>query len=231
MVPLDLIAAAFLFAVGVFIPIVCIRSHAALSRGGPVPARRSIHAGTLVSLSILAAFALWTAHRVGILLFPVPRIDATLAAITAAAVVTLWAIGFVRWKRRMGSPDSRRRLLAILPRTPGDYGVWVVLSLAAGVGEEIVYRGVLFSILQYLTSSWLTAALLTAVAFGLAHAIQGWGSVAITLIMSLLAQWLVLRAGDLYLAMAAHFTYDVGAGILYAAMARRAGLLVDPVPD
>lgn len=227
---LDPVAAAFLLAVGVFIPFVSLRAHARLSRGQAMPARRNLHRGTLISLSLLTAFALWAAHRVQMRLFPEPRPDLTLISVTGAAVVGLWIVGAVRWRRRTQSPETRRRLVALLPRSGTDFAMWVALCVAAGVGEEIIYRAVLFGVLEFLTGSWPVAAVLTALCFGLAHATQGWGSIAITFVISLLAQWLVLRAGDLYLAMGAHFTYDLGAGIMYAAMARRAGLFDDHVP-
>ena len=225
MPPLDPIATLFILLVGVLLPLVCFRSHRALVRGMALPPRGRTHRSTLISLGVLTALALWVAWRVGMTLFPVPRLDLGLAGVAAAGVAGLVVAGVVRWKMR--SAQARAWLVAILPRTPRDFLMWLALCVAAGVGEEIVYRGVLFGTLEYWTGSWGVAAVLAAAAFGLAHLVQGWAAAGVTFAMALLAQWLVLRAGDLYLAMAAHFTYDVAVGFLYARMARQDGLFAE----
>jgi len=226
--PLDPIAALFLVVVGLFLPIACIRSAIRVSRGTPLPPFRATRLSTLIVLGSLTAFALWVARHVGMPLFPPPRFDLTLTIITAAVVVALLIGGVIHWRLRPAA--SRAGLVALLPRTPGDFVWWAAVCAMAGIGEEIIYRGVLYGILEHLTGSWLAATLLAAAVFGVSHAIQGWSAGAVTFTMALLVQWLVYCSGDLYLAMAAHFTYDMAAGFVYSWLARKAGLFTEPEP-
>src|SRR5262245_21285315 len=98
---------------------------------------------------------------------------------------------------------------------------WVLLCLMAGVGEEIVYRGVLFGILSWWTNSWWAAAIIAAVAFGFAHMVQGMRSGILITILALGMQGLVRLTGDLYHAMAVHFVYDLIAMEMIARLGRR----------
>ena len=116
-----------------------------------------------------------------------------------------------RARRRTLQPEDRRRARLL----------WLAVSLAAGVSEEITYRGVFFLLLHRVTGSVLAAALLAAAAFGLAHVVQGRESVLVIFGIALLAQTLVLVTGTLLVAMAVHVAYDVPAGPVYGRLARR----------
>src|SRR5258706_280095 len=72
-----------------------------------------------------------------------------------------------------GRAANKYRLYSILPHSANEFPSYLLLCLAAGIGEEVVYRGMLFAILAYLTGSQLAAVLLASVAFALAHAVQG----------------------------------------------------------
>ncbi len=102
-----------------------------------------------------------------------------------------------------------------MPRTSNELGIWAVISLSAGFVEEIVYRGVLFGILDYWLNNWWAAAILCAVAFALGHAIQGMKSSSIIFVMSVIFQGLVYFTGTLYVAMVVHAVYDFIAGAAY----------------
>lgn len=216
----DPLAMAFLLLVALFIPYLALRSHLSLVRGNPMPPTRRAHRSTLVFLGLLTALAAWVAHRADIVLFPPVHVDPGLAGAAGAGVVVMLIIGAVRWRFR--SPDSRRRLEALLPRGPADWLTWIMLCLAAGVGEEIAYRAVFHTLLERWTGQWAVAATLGALAFGLAHAVQGLGAMVLTCAIGLALQVLVRASDNLYLAMAAHFTYDLAAGALYVFLARAA---------
>ena len=87
------------------------------------------------------------------------------------------------------------------PRDAGERGLWVGVSLAAAVSEEVTYRGVMYALLLRLTHDPLTAAVATAALFGAAHAVQGARGVLAIGAISLGLQGLVLLAGSLYVAM------------------------------
>jgi membrane protease YdiL (CAAX protease family) len=103
--------------------------------------------------------------------------------------------------------------------------MWVALSLSAGVGEELVWRGVLPSLLAVLTGSVAIAIALSVVSFALAHAIQGLRSVLAIATIAAAFHALVFVSGSLYVGMVVHFVYDVIAGFTYASFARELKML------
>ena len=107
--------------------------------------------------------------------------------------------------------------------------MWVVLSLSAGIGEELVWRGVLPALIARLTGSLALGIALSVASFALAHAIQGMRSVLAIAAIAAAFHALVFIAGSLYPAMLVHFAYDVFAGFTYARFARELGILRSPV--
>jgi membrane protease YdiL (CAAX protease family) len=89
---------------------------------------------------------------------------------------------------------------------------WVGVSAAAALGEELVFRGVTVTLLSQLFGNWLFAAVVTSIAFGLAHAVQGWVNSFHVALFGMAFHLLVLATGDLWMAMAVHFVYDVVTG-------------------
>jgi membrane protease YdiL (CAAX protease family) len=81
----------------------------------------------------------------------------------------------------------------LLPKTLSESLVWIVVSLAAGICEELVYRGYLQQQLWSLTGSLPAALFLQAVIFGAGHIYQGWKPALVTaiygLIFGLVAAW------------------------------------------
>lgn len=109
----------------------------------------------------------------------------------------------------------------LLPRTPLERAVFVLLSLAAGVFEELAFRGFLIPALRTASGSTALALALSSVAFGLVHGYQSatGAARAATLGMVLAVPFLV--TGSLVPSMAAHALYDVIAGIFLANWALR----------
>jgi membrane protease YdiL (CAAX protease family) len=103
--------------------------------------------------------------------------------------------------------------------------MWVVLSLSAGIGEELAWRGVLPALLAMVSGSLILAIALSVTSFALAHAIQGPRSVLAIATIAAAFHALVFISGSLYVGMVAHFAYDVIAGFTYARFARDLGLL------
>ena len=225
MPPLAPSAGLYLLFVGVMLPLAALRS---VARSGAValPPRRVVFINTLLLLIVTGTLAIVTARSIGLPIFArhIPSARDLIAAALAAAIVGGWVP--IGWRLR--SPERRRRLLALLPQTPGERGLWLVLTLAAGFFEEIIYRGVLFSIVMYLTHSWWVAALLCALVFALVHAVQGLRSAIVVGVIALIFQALVRVTGSLYEAMVVHFLYDLVVGLVIGAQARVIGAEAQP---
>ena len=84
----------------------------------------------------------------------------------------------------------------------------ILLGLAAGVGEETLFRGVLQPWVTELTASHWTAILSTSIVFGLLHAVTPMYFVVATMI-SLYFGWVLVQTDNLLVPMLAHGLYDV----------------------
>lgn len=108
-------------------------------------------------------------------------------------------------------------VLPMLPRTTAGRRGWAMLSLSAGVTEEITYRGLLLLTLAVVLPTGTPAAALVAAAavlFGLAHWYQGWTGVLSTGIFGALMAGLFLVTGSLLLPMVLHTIVDLRALML-----------------
>ncbi|HSG06963.1 MAG TPA: CPBP family intramembrane glutamic endopeptidase [Longimicrobiales bacterium] len=118
---------------------------------------------------------------------------------------------FRRGAMALGAGESPM-LRALLPRTARERGIFAVLSLAAGVAEEIAYRGYALTVVATVTGAgW--AAVATSVVFGVLHAYQGWLGVLRTGALGGLLAWGYLASGSLWAPMAAHAILDLLLGI------------------
>jgi membrane protease YdiL (CAAX protease family) len=92
--------------------------------------------------------------------------------------------------------------------------LWILLSLAAGFSEELVFRGYLQRQFHAATGSIVAAVILQGVAFGLAHTYQGWGRVIVISGLGILYGVLAARRGNLRANMLAHAWSDIFEGYL-----------------
>lgn len=142
------------------------------------------------------AFALWSGTLVGAGL-----------ALTA---------GF-RWMGMILGLREAPLLRSLLPRTASERAAFTGLSVAAGVGEELTYRGYVIPVLAGLLGP-AGAAAVSSVVFGVLHAYQGPLGMARTAALGGLLAWGFLASGSLLPPIAAHALLDV---VLGAALAER----------
>jgi membrane protease YdiL (CAAX protease family) len=141
---------------------------------------------------------------------PVPLLLWTLvAAVGILAVQLAFLLGRVRFGIREASLVHQ-----LLPRTLPEKVVFSFLSLAAGVGEEMAFRGFAVPGLALLTGSSWGAALISSLAFGLLHGYQGWLGVARTGAMGLVLAGVFLVSGTLWPAILAHALLDLVTGLI-----------------
>jgi membrane protease YdiL (CAAX protease family) len=131
------------------------------------------------------------------------------ASITAASLGLL--LGFRFLGNALGIPESDV-LLGLLPATRGERLAFAGLSVVAGLGEEVVFRGYALPVLSGFTGV-AGAAVATSVAFGVLHAYQGGFGVARTAAMGGVLAWGYLAAGSLWPVVLAHTVIDLLGGI------------------
>src|SRR5688572_6161215 len=126
----------------------------------------------------------------------------------------LFVLGVYVLRKRVGVPETPI-LKELLPRTANEKGAFAVLSLTAGIGEEVVFRGyALAALLPFLGGGW-GAALFTSVVFGLLHAYQGPLGMARTTLLGFLLAASVLISGSLWPAITAHVALDLLGGLVW----------------
>lgn len=128
------------------------------------------------------------------------------------AVICLASLmGGVQMKRivRSGAEMPNGALGALLPRTGGERFWGGLVSLNAGLSEELFFRLALPLLLFSLTGDGALSFWLAVVIFGLGHAYQGlWGIVTTTLVGAVLG-FAYLYSGNIWLAVAIHAGIDL----------------------
>lgn len=142
-----------------------------------------------------------------------PTLLAAAGVLVAGGLLVLYtfkaASPFFGWTER----DVVRQ---IMPTTPPEKGVFALLAVAAGVFEEIVFRGFLPAFLLPWTGSYLLAALPAAVAFGISHAYQGSHGMLRTGVLGLWLAFGVGWTGSLWPSIFAHAALDLLIGLALA---------------
>jgi len=212
---------------GLLIPWAAWRTKGRLERQ-PLPGRPRHFVAVIIQLLLFLLISVSVAYAEGIDLLIAPgrlALSSGLAALLLVGGVVLMA---PKW--RQGVEQRERKLHLFMPRTPGERRLWVTLAVAAGISEEVTYRGVMYAVLAGVTGSGVAAALIASVIFGVSHSVQGWKSAGVITIIALLLHGLVALSGTLLLAIAIHALYDAVAGLAYGRMGEELGYPVDGVP-
>lgn len=100
------------------------------------------------------------------------------------------------------------KLEAILPRDGQQLRWALVVSVFAGVFEEIAYRGYLMAYFGTWFGPWGALAA-SSVLFGLAHTYQGFWGVIVTGLLGALFGWIYIETGSLLLPILLHAVLDI----------------------
>jgi membrane protease YdiL (CAAX protease family) len=221
-------AAMFLVLIGVWLPYLAWKSARQLGTGALPLSRSAFFLQVIGTQAFLFAAGVFTASRNRISLWRPPHDP--LVSWTAAVVFLLLLLASLKWRWSAKPLDSKRRLFDILPHDARELRVYAFVALSAGIAEEIVYRGVLTTLLTRLTGSFVLAGFASAAVFGVSHLLQGWRAVITIFGIALLSQWLVAFTGSLLPVMAVHALYDLVAGVVIPRWYVRDGLATSPLP-
>jgi membrane protease YdiL (CAAX protease family) len=143
----------------------------------------------------------WVAIGVGAL--------AILAQVIYLAMVSRNADKLTAIKEQMGELSN------LAPQTRTENRLFDMVSITAGVCEEILYRGLLLATLVSLVGTWPAVAI-TSLIFGLGHAYQGISGIAKTGLIGLVLAWLTVSSGSLFIAIVLHTVVDMTSGRVMA---------------
>jgi len=124
------------------------------------------------------------------------------AALRGGSFVLLYLLG-----------QSSANTAFLLPSNPLELFLWFGVSVAAGVCEEIVYRGYLQRQLWALSGNLPLAIALQSLIFGVAHLYQGWRPALITAVFGLAFGLLAAWRKSIIPGAIAHSLIDLIAGI------------------
>lgn len=132
------------------------------------------------------------------------------------ALDVFFQYGTKKWRDR--SLKQRHTSLAFVPSDKKELLHFIFLAFAAGIGEEIIFRGFLIHYLLYWTgnneSGTLTAILLASALFAFLHGYQGFRSMVKIFFLSLLFAGIFLYSHSLILVMIIHAVIDMLSGWL-----------------
>jgi hypothetical protein len=106
----------------------------------------------------------------------------------------------------------------MLPHGRAEMVLWIALSISAGICEETIFRGYLQRQFTALTQSAPTGILLSAAAFGAAHAYQGFRMVILIAIYGSMFGVLAYWRGSVRPGMIAHAWQDSLGGLVGSLM-------------
>jgi hypothetical protein len=207
---------------GVFIPFLVVRGRMRfVDETRPLPSRLRHFQSTAFTLVLFCGLSLWIGRLQWIDLFPrrVPSLWSILAGVGLLALF----VAFMRPRWRRAVERKNRVVHLFMPDNATERAWWIAVSVLAGVGEEITWRGVQTVLLDSLIGNYALAVLVCAAMFGAAHYTQGWKSALIIAFFSLGFGGLVWLSGSLYVAMAVHVAYDIAAGLTYGKLGRELG--------
>ncbi len=184
----------------------------------------------LVVEIVLAAVGLGVSRWTGTPILEITRVDLTSIVLALAATLPLLALLFVGMREEVRSLAWLREMFHkfIIP-TLGNLSTFEILlvSIMAGFGEEVFFRGFLQGALGRVFNPWM-ALVLVSILFGLAHYVSLRYAIVTALIGAYLGA-LFLWTGNLFVPMAVHALYDFVAILMILRMARQP-VARQPVP-
>lgn len=196
----------FLLWVLLLHPAAAWQAYRRLARGEPIGPKiyRFRLSFYLILFSTLTALAVAGTNQLS--LTPATSGASVLLGIVVAAV-----FGYAGTRRGSRvSPAQQERIRLLYAPTDIKEWIWAVwVGLCAGIGEEIVYRCVLFQILVRVTSSAGMAVAICVLTFALAHLPQGKSATYGVALLGLSFHFLYFLSGGLAAPMVAHAVYDV----------------------
>ncbi len=136
--------------------------------------------------------------------------------IGAALTVVAIALLFVQIRQVVRASEEELQkteksfgeLLIMMPADDRELARFNLLSITAGIVEETLWRGFLFWYLGQFMPLW-TAAIISAVGFGLAHSYQGLANVPRVALVGAVFSGLYLLTGSLWLPIILHIAVDL----------------------
>lgn len=137
--------------------------------------------------------------------FSITNLAAALIFLFAAVIVLNIISSIINYYGFFQAED----IAYLLPRTLSEKVFWIIISIAAGIAEEICFRGYVISRMVKLTGSIWPGVLLGSISFGMGHLYQGLEGVVLISIYGFMFCMLYLARGSLVPCIIAHTLQDI----------------------
>jgi uncharacterized protein len=187
--------------------------------------RVSLYAYTIVYQWLIVAVVAWRAfsRKLGLAELGMAASDpGRTARIAVVLTALLCASQWASLRRMTRVPETKRGLLfriaeRIMPRTLTEMIVFTALACTAGLAEEFLYRGFVFTVFAHMFAGSAVfipaAAVLSSGWFAIAHLYQGRRGLITTLVVGILFSVVRIWSGSLIPSILAHAGIDLTAGI------------------
>lgn len=180
----------------------------------PLPPRERFYVSVLIQHSVFITLSILVVivEEIGGWNLPANPVSAILVSFLFLAVML--AIGIPQWRRNVIERD--RKVYLFMPAGTHEKTLWACISVAAGVGEEITYRVVMWNLLTTVIGpDQIYTAVIASIFFAFGHYVQGWKSILAIFVFALGFHWLVWYTGSILPAIVIHTVYDFTAGMMY----------------
>jgi uncharacterized protein len=188
--------------------------------------RNTIAAEWLATLYVFALWIVWGRSWSALWLGGIRPLRFFLGCLLAVAVIIFFVLQARKVQKALARPKvaaSLRKKLAfaflLIPETVGERRTFWLLSITAGVCEEIIYRG----FLTWRVSTWtglFAAVVISSIVFGLGHIYLGVAQVPRTAIVGFMLAIVVVASGSLLPAILIHAAMDLNSGEIGFRVAR-----------
>ncbi len=216
---------ALIFILVVVFPKLGVRDYRLLmrqTRDGDANARMKLYKGVLkwhwpITIGFMAWWHLLGNNLESIGLVPIAEGQQWIAIAVGILVMLVQVIYLTIISRNVDKlkevKEQMGELINLAPHTPIETRLFDIVSITAGVCEEILYRGLLLAILMSLVGTWQAVAI-SSLIFGLGHAYQGISGIVKTGMIGLLMACLTVFSGSLFIAIVLHTVIDASNGRL-----------------
>ncbi len=124
--------------------------------------------------------------------------------------------GSRRWREK--TFRERRKVFSFIPADKNELIHFTFLAFAAGIGEEVIFRGYLIHYITYWTGNTLNgiliACLFSSALFAFLHGYQGWKSMIKIFFLALLFSGIFVYSQSLWIVIIVHAFIDIFSGLI-----------------
>ncbi|MBK8698928.1 MAG: CPBP family intramembrane metalloprotease [Saprospiraceae bacterium] len=224
----------FFFIIGIVFPAMAFLSERPKEedeenyRNGLPPKKHIYYSNSLMLfIGALMVLTLWnvTYRSFDTLGFILPVMD-TMVIVLCGIIIAIYAADTLfSYFQAKKSPDNITEMGHIMPTSWDDYRHFVILALAAGTCEEVIFRGFMVNYVRELFSGSIYATaialILPSAIFAVSHLYQGWFAVLKITAISLLFGGIYILSGSLLLVVVIHVFVDLVSGAMLVMMSQR----------